>query len=151
MEHEDLILGAVGGVVLLIVGIFIFTGGGNAEHPDLARCLAKQNATMYGFDACPHCRQQKAEIGVNAFKNYLDARGYYVRCRPRDVASSPLGERAERISSLTPVNRSTTQLQACQGNVQRGTPTWIINGRRLGGTQDVQSLAEASGCSLSDG
>ncbi|MDY6777782.1 MAG: hypothetical protein SVU32_03890, partial [Candidatus Nanohaloarchaea archaeon] len=104
------------------------------------------------FDACPHCNRQKNIIGREAFKQYLDDTGRYVRCRPRSVADNQLTRaRIQNISSLQPLNTSMTQGDACTINVGAGTPTWVINGETLVGEQHLKDLAEASGCPLPEG
>ncbi|MFB6166651.1 MAG: vitamin K epoxide reductase family protein [Candidatus Nanohaloarchaea archaeon] len=133
---------------LLFTGMFPLLGsaGAGGNHYELAECLADKNATMYGFDACPHCNRQKWLIGEKAFEQEIDDRGFYVRCQPPSEASEPLGERADKISSVAPLNESTTQGEACSINVGSGTPTWIINGTKYVGTQHLDRLAKLAGC-----
>ncbi|MFB6265743.1 MAG: vitamin K epoxide reductase family protein, partial [Candidatus Nanohaloarchaea archaeon] len=134
--------------VLLFIGMFPILGTGKLgeNHYELADCLADNNATMYGFDACPHCNRQKSLIGREAFKQEIDRRGFYVRCQPRSEAAEPLGERASKLSSVEPLNASTTQGEACTINVGAGTPTWVIDGEKYVGAQPLSKLAEAAGC-----
>ena len=62
-------------IVLLVVGIFFFTGKqGGIELVPFAKCLTEKNATMYGTYWCSHCKVQKAEFG-DAFQ-FVD----YVEC-----------------------------------------------------------------------
>lgn len=139
------------GVVVLMVagGWFILSGGGEGEnYYDFAACLADEGATMYGFDACPHCNRQKALIGQDAWKQELEDEGYYVKCRPQSEASQALGDRVDRISSVEPLDSSTTQGEACEDNVGAGTPTWVIDGEKYVGEQGLADLAEATGCPL---
>ncbi|MFB6076988.1 MAG: hypothetical protein ABEK12_02570, partial [Candidatus Nanohaloarchaea archaeon] len=134
---------AIGVVIVILAGGWVILGGGeSAEYPQFASCLADANATMYGFDACPHCNRQKTLIGQDAFKQELAAEGYYVKCRPESEASEKLGDRADRISSVVPLNESTTQGEACTVNVGAGTPTWVIDGKKYVGEQSLATLAE---------
>ncbi len=138
--------------VIAIGGYFILTppDAGKNYH-EFASCLADKNATKYGFDACPHCNKQKAIIGREAFRKNFSSRGYYVKCRPESEASERLGETANRISSVEPVDPSTTQGQACEINVGEGTPTWVIDGQKYVGEQSLEELSEATGCPLPEG
>lgn len=139
-------------VVLAAGGWFILGSGGASEnYHDFASCLAEEGATMYGFDACPHCNRQKTLMGQEAFKQELDDPGYYVRCRPQSEASQQLSDRADRISSVEPLQPSDTQGDACEVNVGSGTPTWVIDGEKYVGEQSLRNLAEATGCPLPEG
>jgi glutaredoxin len=149
MDAEDVILGIFGSLILVAGGFLIFTGGStNTQHYDFAACLADEGATMYGYDACSHCARQKALIGTTAFKQELEEEGYYVKCRPRAEAQRPLGDRAGMISSVVTLDPETTQVEACQANVQVGTPTWVINGTQYGSVQSLDQLAQATGCQV---
>ncbi len=106
---------------------------------------------MYGFDACPHCNKQKTFIGKDAFRANFSQRGYYVRCRPDSEATEELGDRAETISSIKPLEPSDTQGDACEVNVGSGTPTWVIDGEKYVGAQSLQDLADHTGCPLPEG
>lgn len=142
------------GIVAVIAAggwLILGSGGENQNYHDFASCLAEEGATMYGFDACPHCNRQKTLIGQEAFEQQLDSQGYYVRCRPQSEASQELGETADRISSVEPLQPSDTQSDACEINVGAGTPTWVINGEKYVGEQSLGDLAEATGCPLPEG
>ncbi len=143
----------IGVVLVLVAGGWFILGGSEQgkNHYEFASCLADEGATMYGFDACPHCNRQKNLIGLDAFKQEIDDTGYYVRCRPQSEGSQELGETAERISSVEPLDASTTQADACEVNVGAGTPTWVINGEKYVGEQSLADLAEATGCPLPEG
>lgn len=143
----------IGLVVVLLGGGYLILGGGGTSqnYYEFAECLANESATMYGFDACPHCNRQKAIIGQDAFKQELDDAGYYVRCRPQSEASQELGDRADRIATVQPLDASTTQGEACEINVGAGTPTWVIDGEKYVGEQSLGTLAEATGCPLPEG
>lgn len=143
----------IGIAVLVLGGGYLILGGGGAQqdHYAFAECLANESATMYGFDACPHCNRQKALIGNDAFQQELDDAGYYVRCRPESEAAQELGDTASRIATVEPLNASTTQGEACTINVGAGTPTWVIDGEKYVGEQSLQTLAEATGCPLPEG
>ncbi len=132
----------VGAGMFLILGV----GGEGQQHHEFASCLADNNATMYGFDACPHCNAQKALIGKDAFKKNFTDRGFYVKCRPESEASRELGQRASSISSVVPLGPDDTQGYACEENVGQGTPTWVINGEKYVGEQSLETLGEAAGC-----
>ncbi len=135
--------------ILAVGGFFIFSGGGEQEnYYEFASCLADERATMYGFDACPHCNKQKNIIGRDAFKQELDGQGFYVKCQPESEANEQLGGNASKISSVEPLSPSDTQGDACSTNVGAGTPTWVINGEKYVGEQSIQDLAEATGCPL---
>lgn len=144
---------AIGLVAVLAAGGWFILGGGgeNVQYYDFASCLAEEGATMYGFNACPHCNRQKALIGQDAFKQELTDQGYYVLCRPESEASEELGDRVDRISSVEPLDSSTTQGEACTVNVGAGTPTWVIDGKKYVGEQSLADLAEATGCPLPEG
>lgn len=139
------------GIIAVIAagGYLIFdVGGEQANYYDFADCITDAGATKYGFDACPHCNKQKNIIGRDAFKQEIDDAGYYVRCRPEAEASKELGERAEYISSVEPLESGTTQGEACEVNVGSGTPTWVIDGERYVGEQELEDLAALTGCPL---
>ncbi len=143
----------LGIVAVIAVGAWFIlgTGGSNQNYYDFASCLADEGATMYGFDACPHCNRQKSIIGQDAFKKNLTDRGYYVECRPESEAGEQLGDRADRISSVEPLSPEDTQGEACEVNVGQGTPTWVINGEKYVGEQSLVTLSEATGCALPAG
>ncbi|MDY6761586.1 MAG: hypothetical protein SVY41_00895 [Candidatus Nanohaloarchaea archaeon] len=150
--------------VIAVGGWFILGGGGTANYDDLAACLAEKDVTMYGFDLCPNCNKQKSKIGRDAFKQYLDGTGRYVRCRapPDGVAQQPIG--ADRLQNITilprhngQVSASTTQGELCSMMVGRGTPTWLIPApdtgevQQVSGWRSVGRLAELSGCPVPEG
>lgn len=137
--------------VVAFGGYFILRPAGQANYYDFAECLAEKNATMYGFDACPHCNAQKALIGKKAFKQEIDNKGFYVRCRPENEARQKLGPRADKLSTVKPLTADTTQREACSMNVGRGTPTWIIDGKKYAGEQSLGNLSKATGCPLPEG
>ncbi|MDY6769432.1 MAG: hypothetical protein SVU88_00500 [Candidatus Nanohaloarchaea archaeon] len=144
---------AIGIVAVLAIGgwVILGGGGGSQNYYDFAACLADNNATMYGFDACPHCNRQKTLIGREAFKQEIDDRGLYVRCRPRSEAQQQLGDRADRIASVEPLQPSDTQGDACAVNVGAGTPTWVIDGQKYVGEQSIRDLSQVTGCPLPEG
>lgn len=136
--------------LLLLVGMFPILGAADVgrNYHDFAACLADSNATMYGFDACPHCNKQKSLLGREAFKEQIEDRGFYVECQPRSEATEALGDRASRISTVEPLPPSTTQGEACSINLGAGTPTWVIDGEKYVGEQSLIDLANATGCEL---
>lgn len=142
------------GIIVVVAGggWFILSGGSaNQNHYEFAACITDAGATMYGFDACPHCNKQKAIIGDDAFKKNITDAGYYIKCRPQSEAQQELGDRSNRISSVEPLSPGTTQGEACQINVGAGTPTWVINGEKYVGEQTLADLAAYTGCELPEG
>lgn len=142
----------LGALVLLVAGQFLILGTGEPlrEYPEFTECLAEQGATMYGFDACPSCNRQKTLLGIESFTEYIDDTGLYVRCRPKSEAIKHIGDLVDKISSVEPLERTTTNNEACAINVGEGTPTWVIHGQKYVGAQTVEDLAAASGCPLPD-
>ena len=94
------------------------TKSGTAEL-GLARHLRKIGAKMYGAYWCPHCHDQIALFGKEAYSILP-----YVECA-QDGKNS--------------------QANACLEAGVRGFPTWSINGKKYEGTQTLEQLAQASG------
>lgn len=94
-------------------------GGSNEKKDALAKCLAEKGAKMYGADWCPHCKNQKNEFGASF--QYVS----YVECDPAGPNANP---------------------KACEAAGIQGYPTWIINGLKYGGEQDLVTLSKISGC-----
>ena len=144
-------------VVIAIGGYFILGGDVKEEEQyyDFASCLTENKVTKYGFDACPNCQKQKHIIGVDAFKQNIDDAGLYVRCRPEEEATKPIGDNLDKISILSEyqdkVTAETTHGELCALMVGTGTPTWVYNDKQVEGWQTIPELAEFSGCPLPEG
>lgn len=124
-------------ILLVLVGLFYFTtqtitrvtgksifGWLIKEQlnlDDFAKCLSVKGAKMYGAYWCSHCQNQKKEFGDSW--QYIS----YIECDPR-------GENSEYDSCL-------------EKGIQ-GYPTWEINGKLYPGEQNLEKLAELSGCKL---
>lgn len=93
------------------------TKSGEAEIA-LAQHLSENEITMYGAYWCPHCYEQKALFGKEAFAE-ID----YIECDPE-------GEKA--------------QPQACQAAGVRSYPSWEIDGQLQPGRIPLEELAELS-------
>lgn len=98
----------------------IETTSGTAEVA-LAEHLADIGAKKYGAWWCPHCHDQQALFGKEAF-----AKVTYVECDPEGQNS---------------------QTAACQETGIEGFPTWEINGELYPGIQQLPDLASISGYS----
>jgi len=86
-----------------------------------AQCLGDAGATFYGAYWCPHCQEQK-----RMFEN--STKLPYVEC------STPDGN---------------AQTAICIEKGIESYPTWILeDGTRLGGVQQLDTLAESTGCEL---
>uniref|UniRef100_A0A0D9VP60 Vitamin K epoxide reductase domain-containing protein n=1 Tax=Leersia perrieri TaxID=77586 RepID=A0A0D9VP60_9ORYZ len=88
----------------------------------LAKHLHSIGAKMYGAFWCSHCNEQKQIFGREATK-LLD----YVECFPNGAGKG---------KKMAP---------ECAAAGIEGFPTWIINGKVLGGDQELPILAEESG------
>jgi glutaredoxin len=95
----------------------ISTESGEAEM-SLAKHLRENDIKMYGAYWCPHCYEQKALFGSEAF-----AEVEYIECEPD-------GEKA--------------QPQVCQAAGVRSYPSWEIDGRLQPGRIPLEELAELS-------
>lgn len=84
----------------------------------LAKYLTEKGAKLYGAYWCPHCKDQKATFG-DAFQ-YID----YYECDPK-------GEDA--------------RADQCIAAKIEGYPTWIINGKEVGGAKSLSELAKLIG------
>jgi uncharacterized membrane protein len=116
----------VGAALVVIVALHAYHAGywGDAPGPEdpwvrgLAEHLSKTDAKFYGASWCPHCNEQKTKFGSSV------KRIPYVEC-------SPGGQRAPS----API---------CKEKNITSYPTWIINGQRYTGIQELDTLAQAS-------
>ena len=88
---------------------------------EFAQCLTNEGAVFYGSYQCGHCIDQKEMFGSSM--QYVN----YVEC-------GPLG--------APPTN------EACIQAGIDGYPTWIINGVKYVGVQQLNKLSELTGCQL---
>jgi uncharacterized membrane protein len=93
------------------------TASGSAQV-QLAQHLAKLDAQMFGAYWCPHCLNQKAMFGKEAFKK-ID----YVECDPKGENPRP---------------------QLCEEEKIEGYPTWKIGGKLYEGEKTLEDLADLS-------
>jgi uncharacterized membrane protein/glutaredoxin len=116
----------VGAAVVVIVALHSYYAGywGGAPGPEdpwvrgLAEHLSKTDAKFYGASWCPHCSEQKNKFGSSV------KRIPYVEC-------SPGGQQAP-------------SAQICKEKNITNYPTWIINGQRYTGIQELDALAQIS-------
>jgi uncharacterized membrane protein/glutaredoxin len=116
----------VGAAVVVIVALHSYYAGywGGAPGPEdpwirgLAEHLSKTDAKFYGASWCPHCNEQKKKFGSSV------KRIPYVECSPggQQAPSAPI----------------------CKEKNITSYPTWIINGQRYTGIQELDTLAQAS-------
>lgn len=119
--------------VLVLGGIVyvIMAPSKPGKYDEFAMCLKDKGATFYGAFWCPHCQSQKAQFGKSSSKLP------YVEC------SMPDGQ---------------TQTQACIDAGIKTYPTWefamvgtttaTTTRERFEGQQDLEKLAEKTGCVL---
>ena len=101
------------------VGPAITTPSGESEVA-LANHLTEIDAKMYGAYWCSHCHDQKQLFGKEAYSKIP-----YIECTEDGKDS---------------------QTALCQSVPEiTGFPTWEVNGQFFGGSQSLQTLAEASG------
>jgi hypothetical protein len=93
----------------------------SAATPEVALAihLRQSGAKFYGAYWCPYCNKQKELFGKEAF-NQID----YVECDPAGKNARPA---------------------LCQQANIEGFPTWEIKGKKYGGLQPLQDLADISG------
>ncbi len=116
----------VGAALVAIVALHSYYAGywGGAPGPEdpwirgLAEHLSKSDAKFYGASWCPHCADQKKKFGSSV------KRIPYVECSPggQQAPSAPI----------------------CKEKNITSYPTWIINGQRYTGIQELDALAQAS-------
>ena len=90
---------------------------------ELAQCLVKEEATMYGAEWCGWCNKQKKEFGEEAWNAFKKS---YVEC-------SESGSEKDQ--------------QKCLEDNVHSFPYWKFkNGNEVRGYQPLENLAEISGC-----
>lgn len=93
------------------------------KYVSFAKCLTRNNATVYGAYWCPHCLSQKEMFGQLGF-----AEINYVECDPRGPDSKPA---------------------LCLKNGIKSYPTWIFADKtKMEGEISFEKLAEKTGCKL---
>jgi protein-disulfide isomerase len=100
------------------VGWKVTTPSGEAER-QLAQHLKKVGAKEYTAWWCPHCHEQKALFGKDAYTELPN-----VECDPDGKNAKPA---------------------VCDAAKVEGFPTWDIKGQRLVGPQSLEKLAKVSG------
>jgi len=117
---------SLGTGLVLIVALHLHYSGvwGKTSGPEdpwvrgLAEHLTKIDAKFYGTFWCPHCRDQKELFGSSVH------RLPYIECSPG--------------------GQGTPQAPVCDAAGVKSYPTWIINGQRYIGVQNLDQLAQAS-------
>ena len=94
----------------------------------LARHLKSVGAKMYGAYWCPHCHDQEAEFGKEAFTSIN-----YVEC-----GSDGTNSQVALCEKVAPESKKQT-------GQDFGFPTWEINGKYYPGVQKLEDLAKISG------
>ena len=121
-DTDNLFIYGVLGLIILLIGVFIFIGNRPKESPpgamELAQCLTEKGAKFYGASWCSHCKAQKDLFGGAAEKLP------YIECA---VGNG--------------------QARVCEEAGIEGYPTWVnAKGEKLSGEQSFEALAEFSGC-----
>lgn len=113
------------GVVVLGAIIFLANfNSGPGELDTFAQCLEEKGAVFYGAFWCPHCQAQKAIFGKS--QKHLP----YVECSTANGKG---------------------QISYCNERGITGYPTWeFADGSREPGELSLETLAEKTGCSLSE-
>lgn len=109
-------------VIVIGIGASFAISRGPGKLDTFATCLKDSGAVYYGAFWCPNCQQQNKIFGKS--KKLMP----YVEC------STPDGK---------------DQVQACRDKNVTAYPTWeFSDGSRLIGVQQVQTLADKTGCKL---
>ena len=106
---------------------------GNSENQQqlntLATCLADKGVKEYGAFWCPHCADQKKMFG----------KAYDIILVPDAGGRLPTACKGQRAN-----------VDECLIKGVDGYPTWILpEGKRLEGTQSLETLARVAGCEYS--
>ncbi len=120
MKKSTKILAAI---IILVLAVLFFTRNNEVEagkYDEFTKCLTEQDAIFYGSFQCSHCTTQKNLFGNSM--QYIN----YIEC-------GPLGG---------------PQILACQQAGVDSYPTWIIKGKKYEGVQQLNKLAELTGCQL---
>jgi hypothetical protein len=116
-NQPALIIGIIAVAVIVALAITFLSPG---KYDDLAKCLTKSGAKMYGASWCPHCQDQKEMFGKSF--SYVD----YVECSTPDGMG---------------------QLEVCKAANITSYPTWVFpDGTRHSGPITVDQLALKAGC-----
>lgn len=120
-KETKVFLGIVGGLVILIAGLFVVNAKTPGKYDEFATCIADSGATFFGAFWCPHCNEQKQLFGKSG--KLLP----YVECS----------------------NPDQSQTAICIEKEITGYPTWeLADGTRLSGVQSFAKLAEVTSCPL---
>lgn len=92
--------------------------GEKARADTFAKCLTEQNAAIYGASWCTHCYKQRKALGFSKYLNYTEC---------SDNPSDEIAGVCREINITV-------------------FPTWIINGTRYIGEQDLEFLQNVTGC-----
>jgi hypothetical protein len=79
-------------ILIILLGImFILIGcGGQGQYDQLAKCLSKNGAIMYGTEWCSHCQNQKKMFGESfQYINFVDCDQYKDRCATNGIEGYP--------------------------------------------------------------
>ena len=112
------------GVIVLLFAAAFSAGEYRKNHryDAFAKCLATNQARMYGLYWCPHCAEQK-EMFESSFQ-YVP----YVECG---------------------ITGSRDEAPACKDAGIKHFPTWqFADGERREGTQPLPALSTKTGCTL---
>lgn len=113
----------IAAIVILVLAILFFTRSKEVEarkYDDFAKCITDASAVFYGSFQCVHCKTQKKLFGNSM--QYVN----YVEC-------GPLGG---------------PQTALCQQKGIDSYPAWDIKGKRYLGVQQLDELADMTGCQL---
>lgn len=114
----------IGVIIIVLIAFFAIRGIQNARQPGefdtFAQCLTDSNVTYYGAFWCPNCQEQERLFGKS--KRFLN----YVEC------STP----------------QRSQKAICNEAGIEAYPTWDIDGMRVQGVQQLESLALMTSCPL---